>query len=473
MEKEKKRIPFSLRLFWSILLIFLGFCICFLLFQYQREREYTEEKLHNVLVNYNHQLYRRHKQTDNIELLVRQFIDEIPQEELRVTIIEPDGKVCYDNSGLEDFDNHNNRSEVHLARRKGEGFAIRSSGSTGIRYFYSASDINGYIYRSALPYDLYVMDALTINIDFVYFMAFMVILFFIVLSRFTFSIDRTISNLRDFARNVKEDSISDMEVQFPNDELGDIAKNITTLYRQQQEVKEEEVRIKKQLTQNIAHELKTPVSCIQGYLETILTSSEMTEEKKEFFLERCYAQSSRLADLLRDISVLNRLDEASAMFEITQVDINRLLEEIETTCTQEMSEKQITAEIILPQQVTVFGNHSLLYSIFHNLFDNTIAYAGEGVHIKIECYREDESFYYFSYADNGIGIDEKQLNRIFERFYRIDKGRSRKLGGTGLGLSIVKNSVHFHKGQITATSRPAEGVTFHFSLKKTMSDNNT
>lgn len=579
----KNRIPFSQRLFWSVFVMFLGFTVCFLLFQYQREREFAQEKLNNVLSNYNYQLYRRTQQTSDIDRSVKQFIEEIPQKDLRVTIINPEGKVLFDNSGAEEFNNHNDRSEVRKARLYNEGFAIRMSESTGRRYFYSASNIGGYIYRSALPYDPFVKSALSTDKDFIYFMVLMTLIFFFVLSRFTFSIGRTISKLRDFALNIEIDKMPETDYIFPNDELGDISRNIVTLYHRQQKAKdelsmereklikhfqyakegfamftadgreilsnilfiqfsnlisdnqirqtedvvdiqelepvkaflnknipntnrkrkvlresvtvdkngkifliecilfldnsyeisindisrqEEESRMKRQLTQNVAHELKTPVSSIQGYLETIISNPELAEDKRQFFLERCYSQSTRLTDLLRDISVLNRLDEASELFDLADINIQKLINEIQKECSKEMEEKQITSEITLPGNPTVYGNYSLMYSIFRNLYDNAIAYAGEGIKITINCYKEDPKFYYFSFADNGSGIAEEHINRIFERFYRVDKGRSRKAGGTGLGLSIVKNGVNFHKGQISAKSSPGKGVTFFFTLKK-------
>ena len=131
-----------------------------------------------------------------------------------------------------------------------------------------------------------------------------------------------------------------------------------------------------------------------------------------------------------------------------------------------MEEKKITTEVALPGNPTIYGNYSLLYSIFRNLYDNAIAYAGEGIHLTVSCYKEDPKFYYFSFSDNGVGVSEEHVNRIFERFYRVDKGRSRKVGGTGLGLSIVKNGVNFHKGQISAKSGLGKGMTFFFTLKK-------
>lgn len=581
--EKRHRIPFSQRLFWSVFFMFLGFTVCFLLFQYQREREFAQEKLNNVLSNYNYQLFRKCQQSTDINQTVISFMDDIPQKDLRVTIIDPSGDVLFDNSGTDEFNNHNDRSEVRKARLYNEGFAIRSSESTGKRYFYSASNIGGYIYRSALPYDPYVRGILTVNKDFIYFMALMTLIFFFVLSRFTFSIGKTISKLRDFALNVEKDRMPAVDYVFPNDELGDISQNIVTLYHRQQKAKnelsmereklikhfqyskegfamftsegreilsnilfiqfinvisdtqihqvedvtdiaelepirtflnknirnlnrkkkvlresvtidkngkifliecilfldnsyeisindisrqEEESRMKRQLTQNVSHELKTPVSSIQGYLETILSNPDLSPDKRQFFLERCYSQSTRLTGLLRDISVLNRLDEASEMFDLTKVNITKLIAEIQKECSQDMEEKHITSEIILPGDPTVFGNNSLLYSIFRNLYDNAIAYAGENIKITVNCYKEDPKYYYFSFSDNGVGIPEEHINRIFERFYRVDKGRSRKIGGTGLGLSIVKNGVNFHKGQISAKSSPGKGVTFFFTLKK-------
>ena len=581
--EKRHRIPFSQRLFWSVFFMFLGFTVCFLLFQYQREREFAQEKLNNVLSNYNYQLFRKCQQSTDINQTVISFMDDIPQKDLRVTIIDPSGDVLFDNSGTDEFNNHNDRSEVRKARLYNEGFAIRSSESTGKRYFYSASNIGGYIYRSALPYDPYVRGILTVNKDFIYFMALMTLIFFFVLSRFTFSIGKTISKLRDFALNVEKDRMPAVDYVFPNDELGDISQNIVTLYHRQQKAKnelsmereklikhfqyskegfamftsegreilsnilfiqfinvisdtqihqvedvtdiaelepirtflnknirnlnrkkkvlresvtidkngkifliecilfldnsyeisindisrqEEESRMKRQLTQNDSHELTTPVSSIQGYLETILSNPDLSPDKRQFFLERCYSQSTRLTGLLRDISVLNRLDEASEMFDLTEVNITKLIAEIQKECSQDMEEKHITSEIILPGDPTVFGNNSLLYSIFRNLYDNAIAYAGENIRITVNCYKEDPKYYYFSFSDNGVGIPEEHINRIFERFYRVDKGRSRKIGGTGLGLSIVKNGVNFHKGQISAKSSPGKGVTFFFTLKK-------
>lgn len=228
----------------------------------------------------------------------------------------------------------------------------------------------------------------------------------------------------------------------------------------------EQDRLKKQLTQNIAHELKTPVSSIQGYLETIVNNPNLPKEKIDTFLARSYAQSNRLTHLLRDISTLTRMEEAPNMAEKELVNLTQIMKNIQNEVALELEEKHITINNLLPENLCIHGNPSMLYSIFRNLTDNAIAYAGNNIQITISCFRQGEKFYYFSFADTGVGVAEKHLGRLFERFYRVDKGRSRKLGGTGLGLAIVKNAVILHEGNIFAKTNPEGGLEFIFTLAK-------
>jgi len=230
---------------------------------------------------------------------------------------------------------------------------------------------------------------------------------------------------------------------------------------------EEQALLKRQLTQNIAHELKTPVSSIHGYLETILENKNVTEEKKHFFLEHCFAQSNRLANLLQDISVLNEMEDVPDIKGYEDVNLSIMVDNMLSDVNLQLEKKNISVINELEKNIIIPGNPSLLYSIFRNLTDNAIAYAGEGISIHITCFRKDESFYYFNFSDNGIGVPEKHLTRLFERFYRVDKGRSRKIGGTGLGLAIVKNAVQMHGGNIIAKNAPGGGLSFIFTIRFT------
>ena len=227
---------------------------------------------------------------------------------------------------------------------------------------------------------------------------------------------------------------------------------------------EDQAILKKQLAQNVSHELKTPISSILGFTETLINNPNMDEGKKMFFIERCHTQAVRLTNLLQDISMLNKLDESSDSFEMVDINISKLIEDVTQDVSLALEEKNMHIETTLPEELIIKGNTLQIYSIFRNLIDNSILYAGVGTTIFIECYRKDKEYLYFSVADNGVGVDSKHLNKIFDRFYRVDKGRSRKLGGTGLGLSIVKNAILFHQGRISAKNRRGGGLEFLFTL---------
>jgi signal transduction histidine kinase len=229
---------------------------------------------------------------------------------------------------------------------------------------------------------------------------------------------------------------------------------------------EEQSILKRQLAQNVSHELKTPISSIQGFTETLINNPNMDAEKKAFYIERCHAQAVRLTSLLHDISMLNKLDESSDSFEMVAINITEVVEGVKQDVSLALEEKNMHIEAELPKELIIKGNTLQIYSIFRNLIDNSILHAGVGTTVFIECYRTDSEYIYLSVADNGVGVESKHLNKIFDRFYRVDKGRSRKLGGTGLGLSIVKNSIQFHQGRISAKNRKGGGIEFLFTLHK-------
>ena len=234
---------------------------------------------------------------------------------------------------------------------------------------------------------------------------------------------------------------------------------------------EKEDILKRQLTQNIAHELKTPVSSLQGYVETILRNKNLPPEKTQFFLERSLTQAQRLSSLITDISLLTKIDSASDLFHTSQLDINQIIENVGHDVHLLLKEKNIRFTNKITQPLHLTGNQSLIYSIFRNLVDNSINYAGENVDIRISCLHNENNEYLISYCDTGVGIEEEHLQRIFDRFYRVDFGRSRKVGGTGLGLAIVKNAVLFHNGKISVKKRAQGGVEFLFTLSKDMRKN--
>lgn len=391
---------------------------------------------------------------------------------LRVTLIKRDGRVVYDNM-YKDYvkmDSHKNRLEVREAISNGNGFDFsRLSSTMKQTYFYSATYVPelDIVVRSALPYDNSMAEMLKADQHYLWFTLVAVLILVFILYRFVSRLGDNIAKLRLFASRADHNESLDSEdlVGFSGDELGEIAERIIKMYKRLKRTKEEQNVLKRQLTQNIAHELKTPVASIQGYLETVLENPNINETTKQQFLERCYAQSQRLTSLLHDISTLNRLDDAPEMVDFETVDINAMVANIIKDTTLQMSERKMTFDNRLPQGVVVRGNQSLVYSVFRNLTDNAIAYAGEGTTITLSASIKG-GFWSFTFSDNGVGVPYEHLPRLFERFYRVDKGRSRKMGGTGLGLAIVKNSILLHGGTITVDNNLTGGLRFDFTLRK-------
>ena len=561
-----------------------------MLFQYKREKAYKIELLNTQLQNYNNQLcdfLADHHGVNSDSM--QSYVTTHMMPNLRVTLIEPSGKVGYDNTNAnwKSFANHSSRKEVQDALMYGSGYSIsrQSESIQGEEYFYSARYYPPYriIIRSALPYNLSLAEHLQADSGYLWFALIICLVLIFIFYRFTRKLGKSITKLQQFAMKADRNEPIDMDIlqTFPKNELGEISQHIIKIYKrlhrakealyiereklishlqtsheglgvftkERQEIlvnnlftqyinnisdrnlrssneifdipelqpiieflnrnegnfskeekryamhlnknarsftleciifqdmsfeisinditqEEEQAHLKRQLTQNIAHELKTPVSSIQGYLETIISNPNIPQENVRVFLERSYAQSNRLTFLLRDISVLTRMDEAPELVEKEQVNLSKIVENILNEVALGLEEKHITVVNKLPSEVILTGSSSLLYSIFRNLTDNAIAYAGNDIQITINCFREDEKFYYFSFSDTGVGVPEEHLNRLFERFYRVDKGRSRKLGGTGLGLAIVKNAVLFHGGTIFAKNMPKGGLEFVFTLKK-------
>jgi len=224
--------------------------------------------------------------------------------------------------------------------------------------------------------------------------------------------------------------------------------------------------MKQQITSNISHELKTPISSVKGYLETILNNPDLELSKQHYFIEKAYNQSERLTQLVNDISILNKIEEYSELYAREEVQITQAINEVIESLSDQIKLKNITVECVIDQQLIVNANFSLIFSVFRNLMENSINYAGENTLISITKYHEDNSFHYFSFSDNGPGVEEDHISRLFERFYRVDSGRSRKEGGTGLGLAIVKNAILSFKGEISARNEKDGGLEFLFSLPR-------
>ena len=224
--------------------------------------------------------------------------------------------------------------------------------------------------------------------------------------------------------------------------------------------------LKQQMSNNITHELRTPVSSIRGYLETIIECPTLSDERKRYFVEKAFAQVVRLTDLIRDVALITKTEEAADLMPREEVDISRVIADVREDLHAGLESQHMTLHVNLPEGLTLNGNYSLIYSIFRNLVENSIRYAEEGTEVNISCYNMTQEFCYFSVYDTGQGVAEEHLPRLFERFYRVTEGRTRANGGTGLGLSIVRNAVLFHHGDISVRNRKGAGLEFIFTLHR-------
>lgn len=243
-------------------------------------------------------------------------------------------------------------------------------------------------------------------------------------------------------------------------------RSLLAMTRKIDSEKEKYREMKQQMTNNIAHELRTPVSSIRGYLETLTSCPDIDPERKQQFIERAYAQSIRLSDLIRDIALITKIEEASSQLVKENVDMRKISDDVFEEFKDDISRRGVNIENMLPYSLVISANSTLLYAILRNLVENSLKYAGDHITIHIECMGLKSGLYYFKYYDTGKGVGREHLKRIFERFYRVQEGRTRDAGGSGLGLSIVRNAVSFHGGDITALAHNGGGLEYRFSLRK-------
>lgn len=574
------RLTYQNRLTLSFVVIFVVFTACIVIFDRRQARYYRTEALEERLDAYA-ELIHSIVSHDRSQLGLPDTLNRLLPANLRLTFIDADGDVVYDNmvGSTDTLENHAGRPEVRRARHMGAAYDIRTSTTTNQPYIYYAKYFGDEFVRVALPYDIEIRQFLKPdNISLYIILAlFLVGLLFIHYVGGLFG--GAVKRLRDFAETVASDGHADNNwPSFPNDELGDLENRIIANYRHLQESEqtlasereklllhvqnsaegicffrpdatvefynglflqylntiggnimpndphlldlpafapvrefrastpaddlvppcyetrlhaqgrefllkinlfedggfeivlnditqqEKTRRLKQEMTGNIAHELRTPVTSIRGYLETVL-EMPLPPEKERDFINKAYRQTLSLSELIRDMSLLTKIENSADSFRFAPVRLDAVIERVVTELEPALQEKRITLRNELPVGLTVSGNESLIYSVFRNLTDNVIHHAGSDVTITIAQRDCRDGFLYLSFADNGRGIAEpEKLNRLFERFYRVDEGRTRDSGGSGLGLSIVRNIISLHKGTITVRSGRNGGLEFLFSL---------
>lgn len=468
------------RLLLCLLCYSLALMGCFMAFQYHREREFKAAEL-----------------DDQLQLINAYMLSEIssgvppnklhlhalhPFEDLRVSVIDSMGRVLYDTAPDSlTRANHSNRYEIRQARIHGSAYDMRRhSSTTGKTYFYSARrGEGGMIVRSAVPYSMTLVQLLEADYSFIWVMGVITLILMLAGVLMMRRLTQNIGRLKKFAADVEQGrNVSDTE-PFPNDELGAISNHIVRQYARLQQMQQERdeqhraamhqqqenQRIKKQLTNNINHELKTPVAAIQLCVETLLAHPRLSEDQRRDLLRRCLADSRRLQSLLGDVSMITRMEDGAHNIKREAIDLGALVADVCDSLLPQAENRGMLIENQLPDTLTMQGNEQLLQSIFHNLIANAIAYSG-GSRVQLRLISTTETMMQIAVTDDGAGVGPEHLPHLFERFYRVDTGRSRAAGGTGLGLAIVKNAVIFHGGEIIVELHPAGGLQFRFWLKR-------
>lgn len=411
------RLTYHKRLFLGLLFYSWLLVGSLAMFQYQREKKVKAEELNSRLQVVNDLILSRLDSTGRLT------VPPVDIHGLRISVIDKQGKVIYDNS-LDALPgtSHLNREEIAEALATGEGYTLRRHSDTnGKTYFYSATRGDKYVVRTAIPYSMNLNHVLAADGAFLWFML---------------AVTAVMSIMGYFATR-----------------------------RMGSDIEKEESRIKRQITNNLNHELKTPAASMQVCLETLLEHPDLDAERRNNFIKRCYDANQRLQSLLADVSALTRIEDGGKQIDRQKINAGGVVAEVCKEYEEVARGKNFTINNKVPDELWIQGNASLLASVFRNLINNALAYS-EGSKITISLLRRTPTEYIFSFADNGKGVPQRHINKIFERFYRVDKGRSRQSGGTGLGLAIVKNAVQWHGGTIKAENLPLGGLRFIFSLRK-------
>ncbi len=464
MEKLKLKYRYRLVIYLLILLVLL--VLFFVLYSSRQSRGYSISTLQQELKTAVSQI------TDSLAM-GKKAQTLILDRGIGFTLADTLGDVIYDSrqADISVPDNIASATEIVNAHASGEGSALRASVlESDTEYLFFAKKIDDYYIRTYSKFK--ILRPARVEDD-TYFILIVILLTALIFS-FIYILRRLskpVSTYSELISAIKHNSKSLSDIEFGNDELGDVGREIASTFSQLEEAK----RYKQQLSHNIAHELKTPLTGIRAYLETIISSEDMPEPQMRKFVSKAYSQAVRLSELVGEVATLNKLDEASEqgsstqLYKLSEVNINKCIEAILDEIGYKLEASNIAFESRLSSELKLYGSYDLIYSLFKNLIDNSIEHGGQNITVTLAGGIEQvagEGGYKinFTFSDSGRGVPEESLNRIFERFYRIDKGRTRKTGGTGLGLAIVKNAVMFHRGNIAAFSREGGGIVFKFCL---------
>lgn len=368
----------------------------------------------------------------------------------RITLFQNDGTVLFDSEkDAKSMENHKNRPEVKAAIKHGEGEMIRISETLSQQTFYYALQLgDGKILRVAMTTDSVLTTLLSSFTLMGILLITVLCLSFVVVERQTKRLIEPINRLD------LEHPLEHVEYEELRPLLNRVDEQNRQIAKQVEELKQAE-EVRREFSANVSHELKTPLMSISGYAEIIKNGMVRQEDVPEF-AGRIYDEASRLTSLVKDIIEISKLDEKSGEMPFEQVDLYELMEDVCQNLTLHGKKRNVTISAE-GSHAEVYGVRHILYEMMYNLVDNAIQYNKDGGFVKISL-EPEKNRVRFCVEDSGIGIAKEEQERIFERFYRVDKSHSRKTGGTGLGLSIVKHGAALHHANIKLSSQPGQGT---------------
>jgi two-component system, OmpR family, phosphate regulon sensor histidine kinase PhoR len=393
----------------------------------------------------------------------------------RITVVLADGKVLADSeANAEKMENHATRPEMARALRGETWSDIRRSATIGVSFLYVAVPIRGGALRIAVP--LSEIDRQIAQLRWkilgstaLAFLPALAVAAF--LARF---LSRRFSAISGYAAELARGNFRARLPEGDSSEFGQLAATLNeTAAHLQQAVEQLESehaelekveRVRKDFVTNVSHELRTPLASIQGYTETLLDGAINDPKHNLRFLEIIRHNAERLTRITEDLLTLSRIEQKRQKFEFDSHPVTMLIADAIDLMRPIAEKNRIRLEIeSAPEDAMVRCDSEAVSQILSNLMDNAIKYTHPGGCISVGA-RQDGDYVEFHVRDTGIGIPEEDLPRLFERFYRVDKARSREMGGTGLGLSIVKHLVAAQEGTTRVESRVGEGSTFFFTL---------
>jgi two-component system phosphate regulon sensor histidine kinase PhoR len=410
------------------------------------------------------------------DILLRDFDKFAESGLVRLTWIAKDGRVLADSDNRpESMENHGGRPEVIAAFAGRDGWDVRSSQTMGVSFMYAAVPAPGGAFRLAVPLAEVSGQVNELRRKILAFAALAFLPSVLLAAFFARYFSRKLGSIIEFAGRL---SMGDFRARLQmenNDELGvlgaklnDTGQKLQHMFEQlEQEHAELEKleRVRKDFVINVSHELRTPLASIQGYTETLLDGAIHDSEHNVRFLSIIRQNAERLRRLTDDLLTLSRIELRRHSFRFAHYDVNSLLAE-QVDAMQPMAEKRditLTLEAA-PGGTEVFCDSEAVHQIATNLIDNALKYTPAGGAVAIGARKAGSDRVMIYVRDTGIGIPEEDLPRLFERFYRVDKARSRELGGTGLGLAIVKHLVLAHGGEVGVESVVNQGSTFSFTV---------